>query len=142
MYYSCNPNCFPMSNKSVNISDAEWVVMRAVWSLNEATSSEITESLKEDTDWSPRTVRTMIGRLVKKGALEFREEGREYIYRAIIDEKSSEQVVSRNFLDRIFDGRLAPFVASFVESGNYSEEDISELKRIVEQHSTDGKEKA
>lgn len=131
-----------MSKSSLNISDAEWVVMRAVWSLGEASSAQILEALEKETDWKPRTIRTMISRLVKKGALDFREEGREYLYRACIDEKSSEQVVSRKFLDRIFDGRLAPFVATFVESGNYSDDDIAELKKIVEKHTASGKEKA
>ncbi len=127
-----------MSENSLNISDAEWVVMRAIWLLGDATSSQIVEALERDTRWKPRTIRTLIGRLVKKGALEYQEQGREFIYRASVDEKHCEAAVSQHFLDRIFGGRLAPFIATFVESGNYSPADIAELKRIVEIHSEPG----
>jgi BlaI family transcriptional regulator, penicillinase repressor len=123
-----------MSENILNISDAEWIVMRVVWSLGEATSSEIVTALDRDTKWKPRTIRTLIGRLTKKGALAYREQGREFIYRASVDEKHCKTTISRHFLDRIFGGHLAPFVANLVESGNYSETDIAELKRIVEQH--------
>jgi BlaI family transcriptional regulator, penicillinase repressor len=114
------------------ISDAEWTVMRVVWSLQEATSAQITETLEGMTEWSPRTVRTLLGRLVKKGALGYQELGREYLYHPLIDEKNTELEASRSFLDRVFDGKLAPFLATFVESGNYSPEDLKLLQEIVE----------
>lgn len=122
-----------MSAEPPRISDAEWTVMRAIWSRGEASATEVVETLEGQTSWSPRTVRTLLGRLVKKGALGFREQGREYVYQPLIDERSTELEASRSFLDRVFDGKLAPFLATFVESGNYSADDIAELKRIVEE---------
>jgi BlaI family penicillinase repressor len=122
-----------MSADPPRISDAEWTVMRAIWSRGEASATEVVETLEGQTSWSPRTVRTLLGRLVKKGALGFREQGREYVYQPLIDERSTELEASRSFLDRVFDGKLAPFLATFVESGNYSADDIAALKRIVEE---------
>jgi len=122
-----------MSAEPPRISDAEWTVMRAIWGRGEASATEVVETLDGQTSWSPRTVRTLLGRLVKKGALGFREQGREYVYQPLIDERSTELEASRSFLDRVFDGKLAPFLASFVESGNYSPDDIAALKRIVEE---------
>jgi len=122
-----------MSAEPPRISDAEWTVMRAIWGRGEASATEVVETLEGQTSWSPRTVRTLLGRLVKKGALGFREQGREYVYQPLIDERSTEFEASRSFLDRVFDGKLAPFLASFVESGNYSPDDIAALKRIVEE---------
>lgn len=122
-----------MSAEPPRISDAEWTVMRAIWSRGEASATEVVETLEGQTSWSPRTVRTLLGRLVKKGALGFREQGREYVYQPLIDERSTELEASRSFLNRVFDGKLAPFLATFVESGNYSADDIAALKRIVEE---------
>ncbi len=122
-----------MSAEPPRISDAEWTVMRAIWGRGEASATEVVETLEGQTSWSPRTVRTLLGRLVKKGALGFREQGREYVYQPLIDERSTELEASRSFLDRVFDGKLAPFLATFVESGNYSADDIAALKRIVEE---------
>lgn len=115
------------------ISDAEWSVMRTIWNLGEASAAEVTDTLSGQTSWSPRTVRTLLGRLVKKGALGFREQGREYVYHPLIDERSTELEASRSFLNRVFEGKLAPFLATFVESGNYSNADLEALRRIVEE---------
>ncbi len=124
-----------MKSNHPNISDAEWIVMRSIWRRGEATSAEIVEEISGQNNWKPRTVRTLISRLVKKGALAFREHGREYIYRSLLDEKEFKSSASTSFLDKVFGGNLAPFLANFAESGKYSDEDIAELKRIVEQHS-------
>ena len=122
-----------MSAEPPRISDAEWTVMRAIWSRGEASATEVVATLEGQNSWSPRTVLTLLGRLVKKGALGFREQGREYVYQPLIDERSTELEASRSFLDRVFDGKLAPFLATFVDSGDYSPDDIAALKRIVEE---------
>lgn len=109
-------------------------MMRVVWSLGEATSAAIVEALNDETNWKPRTIRTLIGRLVKKGVLEFTEQGREYLYRPVIDEKSCEIDASKSFIDRVFQGQLTPFLASFPGAESYSDEEIAELKRIVAAH--------
>ncbi len=111
--------------------------MREFWNLGEATSAEIVEGLKERTHWKPRTIRTMIGRLAQKGALTFEENGREYRYHPAVDEKTCEESASHSFLDRVFEGKLAPFISTFVEKGDYTEEDLAELRKLLEKGEDD-----
>lgn len=115
------------------ISDSEWVVMRAFWARGEAASSEVIADLEAETDWKPKTIQTLIRRLVQKGALDFEKHGREYRYRPVIDERTCEEAASRQFLDRVFDGKLAPFLATFVEQSRVSDEEIAQLKEILDQ---------
>lgn len=115
------------------ISDAEWRVMRVIWSLGRASSAEVIKALEGKADWKPKTIQTLIGRLVQKGALTFEKNGREHIYRAAVDEKTCEIEASQSFLDRVFEGRLAPFLANFVERQDCTPEEIDELKRILEE---------
>ena len=115
------------------ISDAEWRVMRVVWRLGEATTAQVIAELDGKTSWKPKTIQTLIGRLVQKGALEFEKSGREHRYRPAINEETCSREASRSFLDRVFDGKLAPFVANLVEHQDFSPEELEELKRVLEE---------
>lgn len=123
----------PKQPQIPQISDAEWTVMRVFWERNSATANEVVEALSQRSDWKPRTIQTLIRRLHQKGALTHEKSGREFIYRPAVDERACEQAASRSFLSRFFDGRLAPFLANFVESEQFSEEEIAELKRILDE---------
>jgi len=114
------------------ISDAEWVVMRVVWDKAPLTTNEVVQTLDEKTHWKPKTIHTLLSRLVRKGALAFEKKGREYLFRPKVSAGECEHAVSRSFLTRFFDGELAPFLARFVERENLTAEEIDELKRILE----------
>ncbi len=135
--YACKP-VMPSSTKIQvpKISEAEWTVMRVFWKLGDATTGEVIAELEGKTEWKPKTIQTLIGRLVKKGALTFQKRGRDHLYRAAIDEKTCEHEASRSFLDRVYEGKLAPFLATFVERGDYSPEELAELKRILNEETT------
>ena len=122
-----------MKTEVPKISDSEWVVMKAFWARGEASSSEVIADLEAETDWKPKTIQTLIRRLVQKGALEFDKNGREYRYRPAVDERTCEEAASRQFLDRVFNGKLAPFLATFVEQSKVSDEEIAQLKRILDE---------
>ena len=124
--------------KIPRISDAEWTVMRVFWSRAEATASDAVAALEDETHWKPKTIQTLIRRLVQKGALTYEKQGREFLYRPAVDEKTCGHAASREFLDRVFNGRLAPFLATFVDSSKCSDEEIAELKRILTERSPDG----
>lgn len=120
--------------KSVpRISDSEWTVMRVFWARGEATASDAVAALDDETHWKPKTIQTLIRRLVQKGALTYEKLGREFLYRPAVDEKTCERAASHEFLDRVFNGRLAPFLATFVENSSYSDDEIAELKRILDE---------
>ncbi|AFQ43976.1 BlaI/MecI/CopY family transcriptional regulator [Desulfosporosinus meridiei] len=116
-----------------NISDAEWEVMKICW-LKSApcTANEIVKALEEPTDWKPNTIKTLIGRLVKKGALGFKEEGRVYIYYPLVTEQECIQAESKSFLTRVFGGALKPMLVNFLKDEKLSQDDIEELKRLLE----------
>ncbi|SDH00191.1 BlaI/MecI/CopY family transcriptional regulator [Desulfosporosinus hippei] len=116
-----------------NISDAEWEVMKICW-LKSApcTANEIVKALEESTDWKPNTIKTLIGRLVKKEALGFKEEGRVYIYYPLVTEQECIQAESKSFLTRVFGGALKPMLVNFLKDEKLSQDDIEELKRLLE----------
>lgn len=119
---------------SQRISDAEWIVMKAVWSLRSATAKEVVEKLK-DTHWNPKTIHTFLARLVQKGALASQKPGREYIFTPLVTEQECRLWASRSFLARVFDGKIAPFLSCFLERQKLTRKEIEELKRILEEKS-------
>lgn len=123
----------PKSNPTPSISDAEWIIMQAVWQRGQATSAEVIADVAEAQGWKPPTVLTLISRLVKKGALDFTRHGREYLYRPLVAETDCVHEASRSFVDRVFGGRLAPMLSCFVQREKLSRAEIEELKRILDQ---------
>jgi BlaI family transcriptional regulator, penicillinase repressor len=117
---------------SQRISDAEWTVMKAVWSLGTATAKEVVEKLKGETDWKPKTIHTFLARLVRKGALASEKPGREYVFTPLVTERECRLSASRSFLARVFDGEIAPFLACFLERQKLSRKEVEELKSILE----------
>ena len=116
-----------------SISDAEWVVMRAVCREGVATTNQVVAALEATTSWKPKTIHTLLRRLVQKGALAYDKVGREFQYRLLVDVEQYRHVASRSFLDRFFNGHLAPFLACFLEREKLTAEDARELRRILEE---------
>ena len=83
--------------------------------------------------WNPRTVKTLLGRLVKKGALKFESQGKSYLYRPGVAMDKCVRVESESFVDRVFGGATAPMLVHFVKNAKLSPEDIRELRRILEE---------
>lgn len=113
------------------ISDAEWVVLKAVWSLRAATAREVVETLAGETDWKPKTIHTLLGRLVQKGAVASAKSGREYLFKPLLSQQECRLAASRSFLARVFDGEIAPFLSCFLERTRLSRKEIEELKKIL-----------
>src|SRR5690242_3071582 len=97
------------------ISDAEWIVMREFWQRGQGTVADLVQALAGRMHWKPRTVQSLINRLVQKNALGFEKIGREYLYRPLVAEGDCVMDASQSFVDRIFGGKLAPLLACFVE---------------------------
>jgi BlaI family penicillinase repressor len=116
-----------------NISDAEWDVMRIVWKASPLTAAEIIESLSGNKSWKPKTVKTLIGRLVQKEALGCHKENREYTYYPLVAENECVQAESRSFLNRIYGGSLKPMMVHFLENEKLSAQDIQELKALLQE---------
>lgn len=114
------------------ISESEWLVMKEIWGEHPITANDIVGALSDTTTWSPKTIKTLLTRLVKKGAVGYEAEGREYHYYPLVEEDVLVKEESRSFLKRVFGGTIKPMLVTLVESEDLSAEDIEELKRILE----------
>lgn len=117
-------------------SENEWLIMEVIWKENRSiTASEIIEKLKGVLDISQKTIRVMIGRLVSKGVLDYtidKNDARIYHY---FPQKTKDECLnmkSRRFVKNYFGGDASLAVASFLKSGNITEEQLAELERLVE----------
>jgi BlaI family transcriptional regulator, penicillinase repressor len=108
--------------------------MKVLWKSESCTAQDVIDALAKEQSWGPATIKTLLNRLVGKGALKFRKEGRAYIYSAAVGETECREAVSTGFLDRVFDGALCPFLAHFVQQGRkLKPEDIAELEKILKE---------
>jgi BlaI family penicillinase repressor len=116
----------------MQISDAEWTVMNLIWESQPTEASDVIERLAEDNAWSPATIKTMLHRLVKKGALTATSSGKKYIYSCRVDRADCVKQASRSFLDRVFGGDPAPALLHLVESSKLTANQIDELKQLLD----------
>ncbi len=108
--------------------------MQVFWDQGEMGLREVVEALEVQSDWRPRTIQTLIRRLVTKGALVVAgENGREFRYAAAFSQSDCQHDESRSFLGRVFEGRLVPFLAGMVEKEAISRNEIDELRRLLDE---------
>ncbi len=106
--------------------------MQVLWDRSPRTAAEVAELLADETQWSPRTVKTLLARLVKKGALGYEEQGRRYLYWPRISRESCIDAEGRSLADRAFAGATSPLLMHFVERSQLSQDEIDELKALLE----------
>ena len=115
----------------VSISDAEWQVMNVVWDGQPMTAQEIVERLENQAAWAPATVKTMLHRLTKKEVLTYESQGNRYVYRSRVRRCDCVKRASRSFLERVFEGESAPLLVHFLRNSKLTADEISELRRIL-----------
>jgi BlaI family penicillinase repressor len=115
----------------MKIADAEWILMRVVWQLGAVGAAEVIEVVLPETGWSHRTVRTLLNRLVTKGALRADlVEGRN-IYRAKVAQSQCLRQESRSFLKKVFNGDAGEMLVHFVQNEKMTPEQIKQLKALL-----------
>lgn len=114
------------------ISDAEWQVMMVLWEKSPQTANDIVDKLENEQEWKPKTIRTLINRLVGKNAVGFDKDGRQYLYYPILPEAECVREEARSFFSRVRTGALKPMLAAFLEQQKLSKEEIEELKRMLD----------
>jgi BlaI family penicillinase repressor len=117
----------------INISAAEWQVMHVVWEQKAATAAEVIAALASATGWRHRTVRTLLARLVEKGALAAEAQGNRYVYRPLVSRNACVRQESRSFLEKVFSGDVGELLVHFVRGTQISQEQIEELKRLLDE---------
>ncbi|GAA5051042.1 MULTISPECIES: BlaI/MecI/CopY family transcriptional regulator [Erythrobacteraceae] len=113
------------------ISDAEHAVMEALWKRSPQTAAEVCESVCKERGWSIPTVKTLLSRLVQKGALATQPDGRRYLYTPLIARSAYVGTESKRLVERLFGGRAAPLFAHLAQAEALSEDDIAEIERLL-----------
>lgn len=122
---------------TIQISEAEAHVMEVLWQRHPLGADEICAALAAQ-QWQDATVKTLLNRLLNKGAIRAEKDGRRYLYAPLLKREQWLASESKGFLDRLFDGRVAPLVAHFSRQRRLSKADLAELKRLI-QELDDGK---
>ena len=114
------------------ISDAEWDVMKVVWDHGPLTSGDVVKRLADEKHWKPRTVKTLLSRLVQKGAVAVAEDEGRFTYTARVARELLARREAKSFLSRVFDGAVAPALVHLIQESELSQEQIRDLKKILE----------
>ena len=116
----------------MQISEAESVVMDVLWRRHPLGAEDVVLALADRQDWQEATIKTLLNRLLNKGAISAAKDGRRYLYSPLLRREDWVLEESRGLLDRLFDGRVAPLVAHFSEQRKLSRKDIAELRKLLE----------
>jgi BlaI family penicillinase repressor len=122
----------------VQISDAEWVVMEVLWRTQSAAAADVIAELADARDWNHRTVRTLLTRLVNKGALEARTAGHRYIYRSVVSREKCVRIESRSFLDKVFAGNAADLLLHFARHSKITSAQFKQLRQLLDEKESEG----
>jgi BlaI family penicillinase repressor len=120
-------------NSSPRISDAEYEVMKVVWKYAPISTIEVIDKLTKTSKWSPKTIQTMLLRLVKKGALTYEKDSRVFVYTPAVKEDEYLAQESSSFLNRFYNGTLNSMILNFLEQDKLTDYDIEELRHILEE---------
>ena len=118
---------------TIAISEAESVVMEELWRRHPMTAEDVFAALARSQDWQEATVKTLLNRLLKKGAIQAEKDGRRYLYSPLLKREQWLRTESKSFLDRMFGGQVAPLVAHFGKHQKLSKTDLEELTRLIEE---------
>ena len=118
--------------KTPSISDAEWKVMKLLWKKNPQPAYDLAQVLCKTENWEIRTVKTLLSRLVKKGALSFHKYKNLYLYFPVVKEDLCVKKQSQSFLNQVFDGSFSQLLVHFSKHRKLSKEEIAKLKQVVE----------
>ena len=124
--------------KLPQISEAEFEVMKVVWKYAPINTNEITEKLTQTTNWSPKTIQTLIKRLVSKKALTYEKQSRVFVYTPLVKEDEYIRQESNTFLKRYYDGNITSMLTSYLEDDKLSETDIDTLRHLLSKNPKKG----
>ncbi|CAM4460404.1 penicillinase repressor BlaI [Paenibacillus tarimensis] len=120
-----------MSNKVPSISEAEWEVMNALWHHSPQTANEVITYLQARTDWKPKTIRTLLDRLVKKEVVGVNQNQKVYTFYPLYSQSECQLAEAQSFLQRIYGGTLKSMLVHFMEEQPLSDEDMKELRSLL-----------
>jgi BlaI family transcriptional regulator, penicillinase repressor len=117
---------------AATVSDAEVEVLQQLWLEAPLSAQDIIDRLEKQRGAHPKTVKTLINRLLNKGALSYQEENRKYLYFPLIKKEDFYRTKTESFLGKFFEGDLLPLVSLFSSQKKFSKKQINELKQLIE----------
>src|SRR4051812_10331406 len=121
-----------MKKDTPQISRAEWQVMKFLWDQTTAcTAQSVIDAISTPNGWSVATIKTLLKRLVEKGALTFTKNGKAYLYSAAVTKAACRTAETDSFLERVFDGSLTPLIAHFAQARGLRKKEIEELEALL-----------
>jgi BlaI family transcriptional regulator, penicillinase repressor len=121
------------------ISDAEAVVMDALWREHPLSAERVVAAVAAQRQWAEPTVKTLLNRLLKKGAITAELDGRRYLYAPAIERERWLARQARSMLESLFGGRVAPLVAHLGERGELSADDLQDIKALIARMEREGR---
>ena len=118
-------------SRTPTVSEAESVVLEALWVNSPMATEDVVAALKSQRDWQEPTIKTLLSRLLKKGAISAKRDGRRYLYSPVLRREDWLLRESEGLLARLFGGRIAPLVAHFSKHKKLTRKDLAELKRLI-----------
>ncbi|WP_340587902.1 BlaI/MecI/CopY family transcriptional regulator [Erythrobacter alti] len=115
------------------ISDAEYAVMEALWRESPQSAANVCDAVCKERGWSIPTVKTLLSRLVQKGALATEPDGRRFLYSPLIERSDYVGTESKRLVERLFGGRAAPLFAHLAENEALTADDIAEIERLLQE---------
>jgi BlaI family penicillinase repressor len=115
------------------ISDSEWDVMEPIWEAGACTAADVIKRLRATHDWNHSTIRTLLARLVEKGALDYEVDGSRYIYRAAVSRRRCVRQKGRSFLEKTFGGDVGALLVHFVTEASLDQDQIAQLYQLLAQ---------
>lgn len=123
----------PQNGAGERITEAEYAVMEALWDRPRRTAAEVSEEVCAVRDWSLATVKTLLSRLVQKGAAAAEPDGRRFLYSPLIAREDYVGGESRRLVDRLFGGSAASLVAHLAETEALTEDDLAEIEALLKE---------
>ncbi|MBK8977881.1 MAG: BlaI/MecI/CopY family transcriptional regulator [Planctomycetes bacterium] len=131
-----------MSKPEVSLTNAEWAVMDAVWELAPVRARDVLDAVADRTGWSYSTVKTLLGRLVEKGALRESRSGNASVYEPLLTREQSRGGALRELVERAFGGALGSLVTHLVQRERLSKRDREALRKLLEAEDRAARERA
>ena len=121
-----------MKSDKISISPSEWEVIEVLWAQSPLSASEIFDSIKDQTTWNNRTVRSFLDRLEQKKAIAKEKKHGVNVYKPLLKREQCLRKESRSFLDRFFSGNPVSMMSHFIEKEKLSKEQIEKLQKLLE----------
>ena len=118
-------------SKLPQISEAEFEVMKVIWKYAPISTNEVTEKLTQTTDWTPKTIQTMLKRLVTKKALTYEKQSRVFVYTPLVPETEYIRQESNSFLNKYYNGNIVSMLTSYLEDDKLSKTELDTLRHLL-----------